>query len=325
MSADIRQQAVPGGEFLVSTAPHLWRWLSTTRTMYSVVLALLLPTAASIYFFGYYALKVIAVSIVTAVATEYLAKKLRRQAFVMDGSAVITGLLLGLVLPPTIDLWMVALGAFFAIAIAKEAFGGLGHNIFNPALAGRAFLQVSFPLAMSTWILPSGFGPDAVTSASPLSEAFSWEASKLQLYKELFLGNTSGSIGETSELLILLGGILLIALRIIDWRTPLAYIGTVALLSLALGQDPIFHILSGGLMLGAFFLATDYVTTPITRWGRFIFGLGAGILTVIIRLYGSLPEGVCFSILIMNAFVPLIDRYVTLKPYGLKKGVKGEG
>ncbi len=316
---------MPQIESLVSPAPHLWRGFSVSKIMYIVVLALLLPTGASIYFFGYYALTVVAVSIATAVLTEYVSKKLRRRAFVMDGSAVVTGLLLALTLPPTIPLWMVALGSVFAIAIVKEAFGGLGHNIFNPALGSRAFMQVSFPMEMTTWVSPTGFTVDATTSASPLSEAFVWEADKLSLYKELFLGNTSGSLGETSALLILLGGILLIALRIIDWRIPLAYIGTVALLSLSLGQDAIFHILSGGLMLGAFFMATDYVTSPLNNRGRLIFGLGAGILTVTIRLYGGMPEGVCFSILFMNALSPLIDRYVKVRPYGLKKGVKSEG
>jgi electron transport complex protein RnfD len=292
--------------------------------MHIVVLALLIPTAASVYYFGYNAILVIAVSVTTAVLTEYICRKLRKKAFAMDGSAVITGLLLALTLPPTIPLWMVALGSFFAVTIAKEAFGGLGHNIFNPALAGRAFLQLSFPEAMTTWVAPMGFSFDAVTSASPLSDAFSWKTDELSLYRELFLGNTSGSLGETMTLLILLGGILLIVLKIIDWRTPLAYIGTVALLGFALGQDAIFHILSGGLMLGAFFMATDYVTTPITQMGRIIFGIGAGILTILIRLYGGMPEGVCFSILIMNALTPLIDRYVTAKPYGFKKETKGE-
>jgi electron transport complex protein RnfD len=292
--------------------------------MYIVLLALLLPTGASIYFFGYYDLLVIAVSIATAVLTEYLAKKIRRRAFIMDGSAVVTGLLFALILPPTIPLWMVALGSVFAIAIGKEAFGGLGHNIFNPALVGRAFMAVSFPIEMTTWVSPMGFSFDAVTSASPLNEAFVWEGNKLQLYRELFMGNHSGSLGETSALLILLGGILLIGLRIIDWRIPLAYIGTVAILSLCLGQDAIFQILSGGLMLGAFFMATDYVTSPLTGRGRLIFGIGAGILTVTIRLYGGMPEGVCFAILFMNALTPLIDRYIKVKPYGLKKGIKSE-
>jgi len=292
--------------------------------MYIVVLVLLLPTAASVYYFGYNALLTIAITVGTAVLTEFLCRKIRRKPFTMDGSAVITGLLLALTLPPLIPPWMAALGAFFAIAVVKELFGGLGHNIFNPALAGRAFLQVSFPIPMATWVAPTGFSLDAVTSASPLSEALPQSVGDWYFYRDLLLGNTSGSIGETMALAIIAGGLLLIALRIIDWRTPFSYIVTVAVLCLVLGQDVIFHLLSGGLMLGAFFMATDYVTAPLTRRGRVIFGLGAGILTVLIRLYGGMPEGVCFSILIMNALTPLIDRYAGHKPYGYKKGAKSE-
>ena len=316
---------MPERKFLVSPGPHLWRGQSVSKIMYIVVLALMFPTAAGVYFFGYHALSVIAVSIAAAVLAEYTVKKLRKRAFVMDGSAVVTGLLLALILPPTIPLWMVAVGSVFSIAIVKEAFGGLGHNIFNPALGGRAFLAACFSVKMTTWVSPTGFGADAVTTATPLSSSFIWEGDKLSLYRDLFLGNTGGSIGETSALLILVGGILLLALGIISWRIPVAYIGTVALLTLALGQDAIFHILAGGLMIGAFFMATDYVTSPITARGKIIFGIGAGILTVVIRRFGGLPEGVCYSILFMNAITPLIDRYVRVRPYGLVKKVKGEG
>ena len=312
-------------EFLISPGPHLRGKLSVSKIMYYVVLALLLPTGAAVYFFGYHALWVIAVSVAAAVLTEYGVKKLRKRAFVMDGSAVVTGLLLALILPPTIPLWMVAVGSVFSIAIVKEAFGGLGHNIFNPALGGRAFMAACFSMKMTTWVSPTGFGADAVTTATPLSSSFVWEGDKLSLYRDLFLGNTGGSIGETSALLILVGGILLLVLGIINWRIPVTYIGTVALLTLALGQDAIFHILAGGLMLGAFFMATDYVTSPITARGKIIFGVGAGILTVVIRRFGGLPEGVAYSILFMNAITPLIDRYVKVRPYGLVKKVKGEG
>ena len=315
----------PERKFLVSPGPHLWRGLSTSKIMYIVVVALMLPTAAGVYFFGYHALSVIAVSIAAAVLAEYAIKKLRKRAFVMDGSAIVTGLLLALILPPTIPLWMVAVGSIFSIAIVKEAFGGLGHNIFNPALGGRAFLAACFSVKMTTWVSPMGFSADAVTTATPLSTSFIWEGDKLSLYRDLFLGNTGGSIGETSALLILIGGILLLALGIINWRIPVAYIGTVALFTLALGGDAIFHILAGGLMLGAFFMATDYVTSPITARGRIIFGIGAGILTVVIRRFGGLPEGVCYSILFMNAITPLIDRYVKVRPYGLVKKVESEG
>ncbi|GAI17843.1 unnamed protein product [marine sediment metagenome] len=259
---------MPERKFLVSPGPHIWWGYSVSKIMYIVVLALMFPTAAGVYFFGYHALSVIAVSIAAAVLAEYTVKKLRKRAFVMDGSAVVTGLLLALILPPTIPLWMAAVGSVFSIAIVKEAFGGLGHNIFNPALGGRAFLAACFSVKMTTWVLPMGFGADAVTRATPLSSSFIWEGDKLSLYRDLFLGNIGGSIGETSALLILAGGILLLALGIISWRIPVAYIGTVALFTLALGQDAIFHILAGGLMLGAFFMATDYVTSPITARGE---------------------------------------------------------
>lgn len=307
------------GKLIISSASYIHSKWSVKRTMYLVIIALMLPTAAGIYFFGFNAIFVILTSVIAAVATEYLVKLLRKKPFVMDGSAVITGLLLALTLPPTIPLWMAAIGSVFAIAIAKEAFGGLGHNIFNPALAGRAFLQLSFPAQMSVWIAPSGFAPDAVTSASPLSDAFEKIGSNLEIYRELLIGNISGSLGETSALLLLAGGILLIILRVIDWRTPVAFIGATALLSLVLGQDAVYQILSGGLMIGAFFMATDYVTSPMTRTGKVIFGIGAGILTVIIRLYGGYPEGVCFAILLMNAATPLIERYTQPKPYGSGK------
>ena len=316
---------MPERKFLVSPGPHIWWGYSVSKIMYIVVLALMFPTAAGVYFFGYHALSVIAVSVAAAVLTEYAVRKLRKRAFVMDGSAVVTGLLLALILPPTIPLWMAAVGSVFSIAIVKEAFGGLGHNIFNPALGGRAFMAACFSVKMTTWVSPMGFGADAVTTATPLSSNFIWEGDKLSLYRDLFLGNIGGSIGETSALLILVGGILLIALSIISWMIPVAYIGTVALLTLALGQDAIFHILAGGLMIGAFFMATDYVTSPITARGKIIFGIGAGILTVVIRRFGGLPEGVCYSILFMNALTPLIDRYVKVRPYGLVKKAKSEG
>jgi electron transport complex protein RnfD len=307
------------GELVISPSPHIRSKWSVKRTMYLVILALMFPTAASIYFFGFNAILVILTSVVAAVATEYLIKLLRKKKFVMDGSAVITGLLLALTLPPTIPLWMVAVGSIFAIAVVKEAFGGLGHNILNPALAGRAFMQLSFPGPMALWIAPSGFAPDAVTSASPLSDAFKQIGDNLDLYLDLLLGNTSGSLGETSALFLLAGGILLIILRIIDWRTPAAFIGTVAVLSLIAGQDAVYQVLSGGLMIGAFFMATDYVTTPMTRTGKIIFGIGAGILTILIRFYGGMPEGVCYAILLMNAAAPLIDRYTQPRAYGTKK------
>jgi Na+-translocating ferredoxin:NAD+ oxidoreductase subunit D len=302
-------------EFLISPSPHLWRGPSVSRIMYLVALALVFPTGAAIYFFGYRAIAVLGVCTGVALLTEYLCKKMRGHAFVMDGSAVVTGLLLALILPPTVPLWMAAVGAVFAIAVVKEAFGGLGHNIFNPALGARAFMSVSFSLPMTTWVEPTGFDVDVVTSATPLSGVSA-------AYQDMFLGNISGSLGETSALAILIGGCLLLGLRVVNWRIPATYIGVVAILSLAFGQDPLFHILAGGLMLGAFFMATDYVTSPLTSRGKVIFGVSLGVLTMLIRHFGGMPEGVCYSILFMNAMTPLIDRYARERPYGLIKRAK---
>jgi len=296
-------------------APHIKKDISVERIMYLFTLALMLPAGAGVFFFGCYAFSLILTSIFFALLTEYIAKRIRREEFKMDGSALITGFLLALTLPPRFPLWMAAVGAVFAIAVAKETFGGLGYNIFNPALAGRAFLTACFPKEMTHWVSPF----DAITSPTPLNKSFVWHNGEVALYKSLFFGNVGGSLGETSALLILTAGIFLLVLKIIDWRIPLSYIGTVFLLTFLFGKDPIFHILAGGLMFGAFFMATDYVTSPITSRGRVIFGVGAGALTVIIRLFGGMPEGVCFSILLMNAFTPLIDKCVRPRPFGWRR------
>ena len=319
------QEAAHERAFLISPGPHLWKGFSVSQIMYFVVYALLLPAGAGVYFFGHRALSVMGVSIGAAILTEFLCKRLRGQAFVMDGSAIVTGLLLALVLPATIPLWMVAIGSVFAIAIVKEAFGGLGHNIFNPALAARAFISVSFSMEMTTWVRPMGFSADAITTASPLSGVSPWQPFDPATYQALFFGSTAGSIGETSTLLILIGGALLLAKGIINWRIPAIYIGTVALMALGFGEDPLFHILAGGLMLGAFFMATDYVTSPLTNRGKIIFSVALGVLTMIIRRFGGMPEGVCYSILFMNAITPLIDRYTKVRPYGLVKKVASAG
>ncbi len=310
-------------KFLVSPGPHLSGKISISQIMYLVIIALLFPVIGAIYYFGIYVIFIIITSILTAIITEFIAKKLRKREFVMDGSAIITGLLLALILPPQTPLFMVVLGSAFSIAIAKEAFGGLGHNIFNPALVGRTFLTVSFAGFMTRFVLPvESLTGDAITSPTLLSESFEFVGTKADYYQHLFLGNVGGSLGETSVLLILIGGILLLAFRVINWRIPLFYIGTVYLFSFVLGADPVFHILAGGLMLGAFFMATDYVTGPLVNNGKIIFAVGCGLLTVVIRLYGGMPEGVAFSILLMNAFTPLIDRYTIPKPLGYQKPEK---
>ncbi len=302
-------------ELIVSPPPHIRDDVSIEKIMYAVIIALIPTTACGIYFFGLHAFYIVIACIISAVGTEYTALRLMERKFVMDGSAVITGLLLALCLPPRIPLWMAVIGAIFAIALAKSAFGGLGQNIFNPALSGRAFLTISWPVALTTWTQPLLY--DAVTTATPLGL---WKTHAIHTpYINLALGNVGGCIGETSAVAILIGGVFLIAKRYIDWRIPFSYIGTVGILMWLLRQDPLFHILAGGLFLGAFFMATDYVTTPITRTGRVIFGVGAGILVVLIRLIGGYPEGVMFSILLMNAFTPLIDRHVKPRVYGVRK------
>ena len=309
-------------KLLISHAPHIWGGFSTSKIMFVVVFALLFPTAAAIYFFGYYAIYIILTSVAASVLSEFIIKKLRKKRFIMDGSAVVTGLLLALTLPPRIPLWMVVIGAFFSIAIVKEAFGGLGYNIFNPALAGRAFLSVCFPGEMTSWVLPPHFNYDAITGATPLSDNFTYHADKLSLYKDLFFGNRGGSLGETSVLLILIGAAILLVLRIIDWKIPIIYIGIVALGSFLMGKDVLFQVMVGGLMIGSFFMATDYVTSPVTGNGRIIFAVGLGTLTILFRNFSNMPEGVAFSILIMNAFVPLIDKYVRIKPFGFVRKKK---
>jgi electron transport complex protein RnfD len=304
-------KALGYGNLVVSSSPHIRSEETVQRIMLDVIIALLPATAASVYFFGMRALAITLVSVAAAVAAEAAIQKIRnRPVTINDGSAVITGLLLALTLSPAMPLWMVAVGAVAAIGIGKQVYGGLGSNPFNPALVGRAFLVVTFPVHMTTWINPI----DGVTSATPLG-LLKMEGTATG-YTELFIGNVGGSLGETSALLLILGGLYLLYRGIIDWRIPAFYLGTVAVMTAVLGQDPVFHLLAGGLMLGAFFMATDMVTTPVTRTGKIIFGIGAGILVVLIRLYGGYPEGVLFSILLMNTFTPIIDKYTRPKIYG---------
>lgn len=307
----------------VSFWPHIKDKISVQKIMLYVIIALLPATCASIYFFRLSAVKLIFVSCFCAVAAEAAIKKLRKQPIsIRDLSALVTGLLFALILPPGIPLWQAALGVIFAVSVAKEVFGGLGYNIFNPALAGRAFLMAAFPVFMTTWIEP--FSLDAVTSATPLSLAkFN---NQFVPISNLFFGNISGSLGETSALALLIGGIFLIIKKCIDWRVPFGIFASVILIAtIARLIDPVkfaspaFHLLSGGLMLGAIFMATDPVTSPVTKKGRWIFGVAIGILVMIIRLWGGLPEGVMYSILIMNAFVPLINRYIRPRLYGAVK------
>ena len=302
-------------DFSVTVSPHIFDKSSEKRIMGYFLLALLPAAGYGVYFFGARALFIIVVSIVSAVLTQVLMQVLLKRKVKVDGSAVATGLLLGMILPPTVPLWMPAVGAFFAISIAKWAFGGFGYAMFNPALVGRAFLVAAWPALMTAWI-----NADGVTAATPLW-ALKAGGVKMASYSELFIGNIGGCIGETSALLLLVGGLFLMVTKIIDWRVPLTYIGSLFVLAYVLGKDPVFQILSGGLILAAFFMATGYEGMPLTKKGRVIFGVGCGVLTVIIRLYSGLPEGVTYAILLMNGFSPLIERWTRLKPFGFVEKV----
>lgn len=305
----------------LSTSPHVHSRWSTKQAMWFVVLALLPAVISAVVFFGVYQLVILLVSVGFCVGTELVIKKIRkRKITIEDGSAVITGLLLGLILPPNFSLSSTAVGAVFAIAIGKEIFGGLGYNIFNPALAGRAFLQAAFPVAITTWSKPN-FAVDTITSATPLA-AFKFDkvATKLQ---PMMFGNIGGSIGETSAIAILIGGVFLIAIGIVNYRVPLSMIigmlifdGLFWLMDPVKYPSPFFQIFAGGFLLGTFFMATDWVTSPITSKGMWIYGISISVIVVMIRLFGGLPEGVMYAILIMNALVPTINRYTRPAIFG---------
>jgi Na+-translocating ferredoxin:NAD+ oxidoreductase subunit D len=305
----------------LATSPHRHVQWSTRRVMWTVVLALLPCVAAGLIFFGIRQGLVILVAIAFANGAEAAALRLRKREISLDdGSATLTGLLLALTLPPDFSLSATAIGAVIAIWLGKHVFGGLGHNIFNPALVGRAFLQAAFPVAMTTWTLPATVA-DTITSATPLA-ASKFEGVRSALIPML-VGNTGGCIGETSALAILLGGGTLILLKIVNWRIPAAVIGATVLFSgllwlinPTLYPSPVYQVLGGGLLIGAFFMASDWVTSPITARGMWIFGLGIGIIVVFIRAVGGLPEGVMYSILLMNALVPLINRYTYPRVFG---------
>jgi len=296
--------------------------------MWLVNLALLPSAAASVYLFGMKSLTIILVSIVTAVLSEVLSQLIfKREITVKDGSAVVTGLLLAFNLPASAPWWMVVLGSFLAIFLVKQLFGGLGYNIFNPALASRAVLLSSFPVLMTTWTKPvlSFMGNDAVSAASPLNIVKMHLSVPKPAYMDLLLGNVPGSLGETCELALIIGGIILIIFKVIDIEIPVFFIGTVFILSYIFKRDPVYEILSGGLILGALFMATDMVTAPLTRPGKIIFALGCGSLTAVIRNFGGFPEGVCYSILFMNCIVPIIDKITIPKKYGFVKNKAAGG
>lgn len=296
-------------KLIVTSSPHIGDDTSVDKIMWSVILALLPAVLASLYYFKMNALVVILVSIAGCVITEFLCQKARGQSPTLsDGSAILTGLLLALTLPPTFPWWGVLVGSAVAIGLGKQVFGGLGYNPFNPALVGRAFLLAAYPVLMTTWVV------DGSTTATPLN-LMKMEGIKTD-YWRLFIGNIGGSLGETSALALLLGASYLIYKGYINWRIPAGMIGTVFVLTWWLQQDPVFHLFSGGLILGAFFMATDLVTSPVTKLGRWIFGIGAGLIVVIIRLWGGYPEGVMYAILLMNTTVPLLNRYTRPRSLG---------
>ncbi|MDI9527844.1 MAG: RnfABCDGE type electron transport complex subunit D [Desulfomonilia bacterium] len=319
----------------VSSSPHVHSTEDVPWIMRQVIYALIPGALVGVYFFGIPALKVIVVGMVSCVVIEALWQKLTGNPItVKDGSAALTGLLLAMNLPSGAPWWLVVIGSLVAIIIAKQLFGGIGNNPFNPALVGRVFLLISFPVAMTTWPEPRSFfsqAADAATGATPLGalktaifEHGTITAAPGMNLMDPFLGNVGGSLGEISALALILGGIYLIARRIITWHIPVVYIATVAVLTGILWlinpdvyASPAFHLVAGGLMLGAFFMATDMVTSPITNTGKVIFAIGCGAITVVIRLWGGYPEGVSFAILIMNAFVPLINRATKPTKFGV--------
>lgn len=308
----------------VSSSPHVLTPVSTRSIMREVLTALAPATVMGILFFGPRAILLIGLSVATAVATEYALQKLmRRPVTVDDCSAVVTGLLLALNLPPTAVWWMPVVGAAFAIAVVKQVFGGLGSNFMNPALAARALLVACWPVRMTTdaFVTPGFWGAvDSVTGATPLALIKSGALDKLPSLWSMLWGNIGGCIGETSALALIAGGLYLIARGVISWRIPVTFIGTVLAATFLLGgfdaSLSLYHLLAGGLMLGAFFMATDYATSPMTPWGQVIMGAGCGAITAAIRLAGGYPEGVSYSILLMNVATPLIERFTRPRAFG---------
>ena len=316
-------------KFIVSPSPHIHGGDSISKNMYGVLIALIPAFLVSLYFFGVGALVVTLTSVIACVLFEYLIQKFlyKKQPTIGDGSAILTGLLLAFNLPSNLPVWIIVIGALAAIGIGKMSFGGLGNNIFNPALVGRVFLLISFPAQMTTWPVPGKFPltyTDAETGATVLS-GLKQHAGDLPSYADLLIGNMGGSIGEVGAIALLLGLVFMLVRKIITWHIPVSVIGTVAiftgimyLIDPVTYANPLIHILSGGLLLGAIFMATDYVSSPMSTNGMLIYGVGIGVITTVIRLFGAYPEGMSFAILIMNALTPLINTYVKPKHFGGK-------
>lgn len=309
--------------FRVSATPHVRSNESIQGIMRDVIIALLPATVMGVYYFGMKALLLIVVSVASAMIFEALYQKLmHKPVTVSDLSAAVTGLLLAMNMPASAPVWVPIVGSAFAIIIAKQLFGGLGQNFINPALAARAFLLASYPTAMTTWTAPGNFGADMTAVATPLADLKAGvitSVSNSQMM-DAILGNVGGCIGETCAIALIIGGIYLMARHVISWRIPVIYIVTVFVLTMAIGRNgvrvPLYELFVGGLMLGAFFMATDYASSPVTPLGQVIMAVGCGLLTTLIRIFGGYPEGVSYSILIMNLFVPLIDRFTEPKIFG---------
>lgn len=303
----------------VSSSPHIHDNISTQKIMLDVIIALTPCIIASGIIFGPRALWIIFICVLSCVISEFLARKaMKRSNTIEDLSAVVTGILLAFNLPVSISPFIAAFGGVIAIVVVKQFFGGIGQNFVNPALCARIILMTSFPTQMSTFTVPFSYlnkNVDTMTTATPLSKS----ATVLPSYLDMFLGNTPGCIGEVFSLGIICGGIYLLIRKVISPVIPICFIGTVFILTYLLGANPIFHILSGGLLLGSIFMATDYVTSPVTFKGRIIFGIGCGIFTVLIRIFGSLPEGVSFAIILMNILVPHIENLTIPKTFGKEK------
>ena len=311
-------------KLIVSSSPHLNGKRTTQNIMLDVIIGLAPAMLASIVYFGVKAAAVILTCVASCVLSEFLCRKvMKRPQTVGDLSCVVTGVLLALNLPATIHPLIAVFGSVVAIVVVKQMFGGIGQNFVNPALTARIILMNSFPARMTHWVAPFDYAAtaDSITTATPLG-ILKEGGGELPSYLDLFLGKTGGCLGETCALAILIGGLYLIFRRVISPVIPVTYLATAALFSLLFGRDPIFDLLSGGLMLGAFFMATDYTTSPLYFWGRVVFAIGCGALTLVIREFGSLPEGVSYSILLMNILTPLIERYIKPKAFGSPKKAK---
>ena len=307
-------------KFYTSASPHLRSPQSTRRIMLDVIIALIPACAAPVVFFGWRALMLLGVCVLTCVFSEYISRiVMKREQTIGDLSAVVTGILLALNLPAGLNPLMAVFGSVAAIVVVKQMFGGIGMNFVNPALAARIILTVSFPTAMTTWVPTfKETVVDGVSYATPLAQPVGTYS-----YVDLLIGNHGGSMGETCAVAIILGGIYLVLRKVIAPTIPVIYIGTCGVLALLMGHNPVVQVLSGGIMLGAVFMATDYTTSPVTKWGKVIYALGCGVLTMLIRHYSNLPEGVSFSILLMNILTPLIENMTAPRVFGGKRERKG--